>query len=337
MKILFCDASKYTQSFFRRHKLAHGVETVMLASSLNDVAEADLNKYTDAEAISTFVYSRLTADLLGKFKKLKLVSTRSTGYNNVDVEYCKAHKIKVANVVGYGEITVAEFAFGLLLDIARKIHFSNLKLRRGFVNVAEDEGVDIYGKTIGVIGTGAIGRHFAKLAKGFGARALAYDIYPNKELEEAGIVKYVPLDKLIKESDMISLHCPATPENHHLVNAKSLAKMKRGVIIINTARGELVDTADLYDALVSGQVGGAGLDVLDYEDVILKGNLEAARKADKEYNFYSLVNQRLIQFPNVVLTPHIAFNSREADERIHLSAFATLKAFVERKDFKTVA
>lgn len=337
MQIIFCDVDEKTSDFLKTVEKIDGVEFITFAQSLNDIDEKELAPYYGAEIISTFVYSRLGRDLLSKFPNLKMISTRSTGYNNVDLDYCREKGIKVANVVGYGEITVAEFAVGVLLNLTRKIRTAQRKLKHGIVNVEEDIGIDLYGKTVGVIGTGAIGRHFARLIKAFGCKVLAYDLYPNKALEEEGTCKYTDLETIYKESDIIGLNCPATKENYHLINADTIKKMKDGVFIVNTARGELIDTAALYDSLVSGKVAGAGLDVLDYEDVILKNDIDIAKNKDKDFIFYSLVNQKLVQLENAIVTPHIAFNSIEANLRILNTSMKHVIDFINGVDIKSVA
>lgn len=336
MQIIFCDVDKKTSDFLKTVKKMDGVEFITFSQSLNDIDEKDLAPYYGAEIISTFVYSRLSGELLSKFPNLKMISTRSTGYNNVDLDYCKKHGIKVANVVGYGEITVAEFAVGVLLNLTRKIRTAQRKLKHGIVNVAEDIGIDLDGKTVGVIGTGAIGRHFARLIKAFGCRVLAYDLYPNQALVDEGTCEYTDLETIYKESDIIGLNCPATKENYHLINAETIKKLKDGVYIVNTARGELIDTAALYDALVSGKVAGAGLDVLDYEDVILKNDIDIAKDKDKDFIFYSLVNQKLVQLENAIVTPHIAFNSVEANLRILNTSMQHVIDFINGVDIKSV-
>ena len=337
MQIVFCDVDEKTSDFLKTVEKIDGVEFITFAQSLNDIDEKELAPYYGAEIISTFVYSRLGRDLLSKFPNLKMISTRSTGYNNVDLDYCREKGIKVANVVGYGEITVAEFAVGVLLNLTRKIRTAQRKLKHGIVNVEEDIGIDLYGKTVGVIGTGAIGRHFARLIKAFGCKVLAYDLYPNKALEEEGTCEYTDLETIYKESDIIGLNCPATKENYHLINTDTIKKMKDGVFIVNTARGELIDTAALYDALVSGKVAGAGLDVLDYEDVILKNDIDIAKNKDKDFVFYSLVNQKLVQLENAIITPHIAFNSIEANLRILNTSMKNVIDFINGVDIKSVA
>ncbi len=336
MQIIFCDVDKKTSDFLKTVKKMDGVEFITFSQSLNDIDEKDLAPYYGAEIISTFVYSRLSGELLSKFPNLKMISTRSTGYNNVDLDYCKKHGIKVANVVGYGEITVAEFAVGVLLNLTRKIRTAQRKLKHGIVNVAEDIGIDLDGKTVGVIGTGAIGRHFARLIKAFGCKVLAYDLYPNQALVDEGTCEYTDLETIYKESDIIGLNCPATKENYHLINAETIKKLKDGVYIVNTARGELIDTAALYDALVSGKVAGAGLDVLDYEDVILKNDIDIAKDKDKDFIFYSLVNQKLVQLENAIVTPHIAFNSVEANLRILNTSMQHVIDFINGVDIKSV-
>ncbi|MCL2439710.1 MAG: NAD(P)-binding domain-containing protein [Alphaproteobacteria bacterium] len=336
MKVIFFDTDRETRDYFRRHKLPKGATAVFFPESIQDVPLEKLREHKDAEAISIFVYSRFTDNLLKLFPKLKLINTRATGYNNIDLPYCKKNKIAVANVVGYGETTVAEYAFGLLLDLTRKIGISNAKLKAGIVDVLGDTGHDINGKTVGVIGTGAIGRHFCKLAKGFGCTVLAYDLYKNEELEKTGVVKYVSLDTIYKKSDIISLHCNATADNYRFINEAVIAKMKKGVYIINTARGELIDTVALYKALKSGHVAGAGLDVIEHENILIKNDIDLALTKSYDSLLYSVINKMVVGLDNVIITPHIAFNSVEAKERIMASSLNTLIAFAEGKEFKSV-
>lgn len=337
MKILFCDVDEVTKKYLKKYSLLKNINYVIFEKSLNDLSDTELKShYKDTNIISTFVYSRLTKDILSKFKKLKFISTRSTGYNNVDLDYCKKNKIKVANVEGYGEITVAEFAIGALLNLTRKIEISHKKLLSGIVNTNNDIGIDLYGKTIGVLGTGSIGGHFAKLANAFGCNVLAYDIYPNKDLEKSKILKYTDLNTILKQSDIISLHCPATTKNYHLINDKTISIMKNGVYIVNTARGDLIDSFALYNNLKSGKIAGAALDALEYEDILIKNNLEVAVTKDKKFLLYSLINQKLLQLDNVIITPHTGFNSIEAIYRILDSSMQNTIDFINHKEVKSV-
>jgi D-lactate dehydrogenase len=337
MQIIFCDVNDRTLKFIRKSKFPKGTECIVFKDSINDIQEDELAPYLNAEIISPFVYSRLDASLLAKFKKLAMVAVRSTGYNNVDVEYCRNHGITLANVRGYGEITVAEFALGLLLSLVRKIGISNNLLKHGIVNVPDYVGIDVAGKMVGVIGTGATGSHFARLAHAMGCTVLAEDPIKNQKLIDDKIVAYTDFKTIAKKADIISLHCPATPSNYHMINAKAIAEMKDGIYIVNTARGELIDTADLYNALVSGKVAGAGLDVLDFEDVILKNDINIARNKGNEFEFYSLVNQKLLQLPNVIITPHIAFNSKEAELRILNATLASITKYIDGEKVPSVA
>ncbi len=338
MQILFCDVDNLTKKYLSEHPAPDGINYVIFEKSLNDMNDDELCKYYETtDIISTFVYSRLNGELLSKFKNLKMISTRSTGYNNVDLDYCREHNIKVANVVGYGEITVAEFAVGLLLNLTRNIEFSHQKLKNGIVDVDQDIGIDLSGKTVGVIGTGAIGRHFARLVHAFGCKVLAYDLYPNQTLCDEGTCEYTDMERIYKESDIISIHCPATKENYHMINKDTISKMKDGVYIINTARGDLIDTIALYNALVSKKIKGVGVDVLEYEDIILKNTVESAPEKDKEYILYSLVNQKLLQLKNVIVTPHIAFNSVDANYRILNTSMQHMMDFIDGKEIKSVA
>ncbi|MDR1596036.1 MAG: hypothetical protein LBR91_03905 [Puniceicoccales bacterium] len=334
--VIFSDVDDITRQHLANNKINSLANCVLFAERLNELPTDVTQRCSDAEIISTFVYSRLSADVLENFKNLKLISTRSTGYNNVDLDYCKAHGIKVANVSGYGEITVAEYAVGLMLSLTRKIGFSNNKLRNGVVNVGEDMGIDLSGKTVGVIGTGAIGRHFAKLCRAFGCNILAHDPFPNQKLIDEGVCTYVPMDDLLGSADIIALHCPSTKENYHFVNKETIEKMKDGVFLVNTARGELISPIDFYEAIVAGKISGAGLDVLDYEDVIIKDDVEVVKNSDKSVAITSLVNAKLLQLPNVIVTPHIAFNSSDAVRRILNSSIDTITDFISGKNVTSV-
>jgi D-lactate dehydrogenase len=334
--IVFCDVDDLAYDYLGSHKITERANCTLLRESLNDLPQNQLQQLAKTEIISTFVYSRLTAEVLQNFQDLKLVSTRSTGYNNVDLDYCKANGIQVVNVAGYGEITVAEYTMGLLLNLTRNIEFSHGKLKNGIIKVDEDMGIDLSGKTVGVIGTGAIGRHFVGLCRAFGCNVLASDPFPNQKLIDEGACQYVELPQLFSASDIISLNCPSTKENYHLINKDTIAQMKNGVYIVNTARGELIDAIDLYEAIVSGKIKGAGLDVLEYEDVIIKNDMDAVKNNDRNFALYSVVNAKLLQLPNVVVTPHIAFNSSDAVLRILNSNVQTISDFIDGNPVKSV-
>jgi len=271
----------------------------------------------EAEVISCFTFSRVSADVLKKFPNLKLIALRSVGFNHIDIEYCKANNIAVVNSLGYGNITVAEFAFGLILDVMRKVTRAYMNLKEEHPYADNYMGFELNGATIGIIGTGAIGAQAIRIANGFGMKILAYDLYPKQELADKYGVKYVELDELIKNSDVISLHAPLTDDNFHLINSEKINQMKPNAVIVNTARGELIDTKALYEALSADRIFGAGLDVLEAENLLIQ--------PEKTFDFdymptdlirQTLLNDRLLRLRNVVVTPHIAYNSKEANERI---------------------
>jgi D-lactate dehydrogenase len=213
----------------------------------------------------------------------------------------------------------------------RKVSLAYSELKQGYINLEKYRGHDLFGKTIGIIGTGAIGRYTAKIAYGFGMKILSYDPFPNEELRESVGAEYVELDRLYRESDIISIHAPSRKENFHMVNAEAFSMMKDGVIIINTARGEIMDTNALYNALKSGKVAGAGLDVLECEEIIANEELFLSKIdcVDKECLEKTLLNHRLLEMPNVMVTPHIAFDTIEAVHRILQTTINNINGYIQ--------
>lgn len=318
MKAVFFDVDKITKDYLEKHSICDG-NVVMLSESMENISQEQFEKVKDAEIVSVFVHTalKMTKETLDKYKNLKLIATRSTGFDHIDLNYCKSRGIEVVNVPKYGEATVAEFTFGVLLALARHIIQARTDMKNNFVRMNEYIGFDLYGHTLGIIGTGAIGRHVAKLARGFGMDVLAYDIYPNEEFQRIYNIHYVGLDELFAKSDIITLHAPATKENYHLLNDEAFKKMKDGVIIANTARGSLVDPEALYRALVSGKVKGAALDVLENEDFIIHDDMILkSQDIPMDYAMNTIINARLLQMKNVIITPHIGFNSIDAVHRI---------------------
>lgn len=276
------------------------------------------NLNPDAEVISVFVSSTITAEIINKLPRLKLIACRSTGFNNIDLAAAKANDITVVNVPSYGEKTVAEYTFTLLLALTRK-----LLTAAAHIDTQDQPimmGTDLNQKTIGVIGTGRIGSNVIRIAKGFSMNVIAFDPYPNKNLQKELDYDYVDLEQLLAQSDIITLHVPFTGTNKHLLNQESFTKMKDGVFIINTSRGELIDTTALIQALQSGKVARAGLDVIEDEHIMsLHGELELlqSKTAVGDAYIHSLELLALQKMPNVLLTPHNAFNTIEALGRIN--------------------
>lgn len=291
------------------------------------LGEADLAGLAEVEALSVFIYSRVTAAVLEKLPKLKLVATRSTGFDHVDAAACRARGITVSNVPTYGENTVAEHTFALILMLSRKVHQSWQQVRQGQVERAMLTGMDLHGKTLGVVGAGRIGLHAIRIARGFGMAVVAFDVHQDPFLAELLGFRYAPLAEVLASADIVSLHCPFTPATKHLIGRTELARMKRGALLVNTARGGLVDTDALLEALESGQLAGAGLDVVEGEELIKEEKQLLHQPEDVARLRAAVRNRLLFERDDVVFTPHNAFNSREALVRILDVTLANLAAF----------
>ena len=257
-------------------------------------------------AVSVIVNDSVTADVLKHLAAggTKLVATRSTGFNHIDVRAARELGIKVVRVVDYSPNSVAEFAVGLLLALNRKIPRAYNRTREGNFELDGLMGFDLVGRTVGVIGTGKIGTIFARIMAGFGCKLIGFDQRHSPEFERLG-GRYADAEQIQAEADIVSLHCPLTPQTHHIVNARTLARAKRGALLINTSRGGLVDTEAAIEALKSGQLGGMAIDVYEQEAGLFFRDLSSTVIADD-------VIQRLVSFPNVIVTGHQAFFTREA-------------------------
>ena len=278
------------------------------------IQDVENNKYNDSDVLCVFIHSKVNEKTTKACKNLKLIATRSTGTDHIDIEYFNSKNILIKNVALYGENTVAEHTFALMLSLSRKIHESYIASINGKFTTSGLMGFDLKDKTIGIIGGGRIGLHVARMARSFGMHVRVYDINEDSFLAELINFKYVTLDELLKTSDIISLHLPLNKYTKHIINKESISRMKDGVLLINTARGALINNEDLIDGIESGKIFGAGLDVLEGEEFLFEEGLsnspiENAAKVIVE-------SKRLLDRPNVVITPHNAFNSIEAIYRI---------------------
>ncbi len=286
----------------------------------------------EADIISVFVDAQVSADVIAAFPRLKGIVTRSTGYDHIDLEAAAERGIVVANVPSYGENTVAEHAFGLLLALSKRIVDGYDMLRqRGEYDPSRLTGFDLKGKTLGVVGTGRIGQHAIRIGNGFQMRVLGYDAYPRKELEAELGFRYVDsLEELLRQVNVLTLHVPYLPSTHHLINRDNIRLLPKGAVIINTSRGPVVETEALFAALVDGHLGGAGLDVVEEEGFIKDElNLLAHGSAEQHNLRVALMNHKLIDMPNVIVTPHSAFNTREALERILRTSLEDIDAILQ--------
>lgn len=274
----------------------------------------------DCEAVCVFVNDNVDAGVLALLaaQGTRLVATRSTGYNHIDVAAAERLGIAVVRVTDYSPHSVAEFAVGLLLAVNRKIARASARTRDGNFDLDGLMGVDLHGKTVGVIGTGKIGTIFARIMHGFGCTVIGHDRFPNPAFEAQG-GRYPGIDELLDCSDVVSLHCPLTEDTHHIVNAGSLARAKRGLILVNTSRGGLVDTEAAIAALKTGQLGGLAIDVYEQEASLFFQDLSSTIITDD-------VIQRLVSFPNVIVTGHQAFFTVEAIGQIMRTTIDSITA-----------
>ena len=276
-------------------------------------------------AVCAFVNDILNAralDILHR-QNVRFVALRCAGFNQVDVRYASSLGMKITHVPAYSPYAVAEFALALILALNRRIHRAYNRVRDGNFSIDGLLGFDLHQKTVGIVGTGKIGRVLAGLFTGFGVNLLGYDLYQNRDFTDLG-GKYVDLETLFAESDIISLHCPLTPQTFHLIDAESVGKMKKGVMIINTSRGALVDASAVIEGLKSEQIGYLGLDVYEQEADLFYENLSERIIQDD-------VLQRLVTFPNVIVTSHQAYFTDRALENISNTTIANLTEF-ERGD-----
>ncbi|MCL6096600.1 MAG: NAD(P)-binding domain-containing protein [Patescibacteria group bacterium] len=323
-KIVFFEVENWEEDYVKNGLL--GLDTVITSEKLD---AATISKYQDTEIISCFIYSTLTYDILGKLPNLKFIATRSTGFDHIDLSYCKKKNILVANIPTYGAHTVAEHTFALILAISRKIIPSIEQAKKGDFSSEGLEGFDLFGKTLGVLGTGNIGRNVALLGLSFGMKVLAHSRSEDKELVSKG-AKYVSLDELLANSDIVSLHLPHSKETEHIINLQNLEKIKKGAVLINTARGALVETQALVEGLEKGILSGVGLDVLE-EEAFLKEEREllSTEYLNKIDVKTELLNHVLLTRTDVIITPHNAFNSKEAVEEILATTVSNIKTFLE--------
>ncbi len=287
------------------------------------------NLNPETEVISVFVTSDVTREIIEALPKLKLIACRSVGFDHIDLAAAQEHSVTVVNVPSYGEATVAEYAFGLLLALVRKLPDVLAAENEQFVS-AKLTGRELEGMTFGAVGTGHIGLKALKIANGFSMNTIAFDTHSKEELQSEYGFKYVGLDELLSQSDVVSLHVPYLPSTHHILNAERLGKMKPGAILINTARGELVDTKALAEQLDSGRLGGAAIDVVEGETLLNYHEEAALLRSDslpEDVLRHSVEISFMEKMPNVIISPHNAFNTTEAIQRINQTTAKNITGF----------
>ncbi len=290
----------------------------------------------NADVVSPFIYSNINSEVLSKANKLKLIATRSTGFNHIDIKTAEKRNISVSNVPYYGENTVAEHTFALILALSRNLHKAYIRTIKNDFTLQGLQGFDLKGKTLGVIGAGSIGVHVIKIAKGFGMKVIASDARPNHILEELLDFKYVSLDDLLQNSDIITLHCPYNAHTHHLINMNNINTIKKGTLFINTARNGIIEAQALYYAVDKGIFSGAGLDVFEGEELLKEENQMLTKNVSVEHLEAILKRNILLRNENVIITPHMAFDSAEAVERILDTTVENIISFFEGKSYHKV-
>jgi D-lactate dehydrogenase len=318
MKLAIFSTKSYDREFFDRLKDDYSHELTYFDTSLNSTTA---NLTTGFEAVCAFVNDKLDSNTIEQLSKngIKVIALRCAGFNNVDIPQALQKNIKVVRVPSYSPHAIAEHTVALILALTRKTHKAYNRVKEGNFSLEKLMGFNLFRKTIGVIGTGKIGAAFCKIMLGFGCNVIAYDIEESTELKNIG-VKYKQLDEVYMESDIISLHCPLTPQTNQLIDIKSIGKLKNGVMIINTGRGALINTPDVINALKTGKIGYLGIDVYEQEENLFFKDLSESIIQDDVF-------ERLMSFHNVLITPHQGFFTNEALEQITRTTLQNLTDF----------
>jgi len=325
MKIAVFSTKSYDQEYFENYSIDIQYTFSFFETALNKDTASLTNGF---DAVCIFVNDSVdknTIDILSK-NGVRLIALRCAGFNNVDIEAAKSNNIKVVRVPAYSPEAVAEHAVALILTLNRKTHKAYNRVREGNFSLKNLIGFNLYGKTIGVIGTGQIGATFCRITKGFGCKIIAFDVSKSSELVQQG-VEYLSLDEVFQESDILSLHCPLNASTKHIVNEKSIALMKDGVMIINTSRGALINTADVITGLTSKKIGYLGIDVYEQEEKLFFEDLSESIIEDD-------LILKLISFPNVLITSHQAYFTKEAMDEITTTTLQNIEAFDKNLELK---
>lgn len=323
-KIIFFEIEPWEEEYIRRHSFL-SEENLFIREKLD---EKNLDLANKASIISTFIYSNLNQSILEKIPNLKFITTRSTGFDHIDLSYCQKRGILVSNVPTYGQHSVAEHTFALILALSRKLIPSVEQSRRGNFSLENLRGFELFKKTLGVLGAGKIGKRVIELGLAFGMKVLVFTHHPDSS-EAYENVSYVSLDSLLENSDIVSLHLPSNPQTRHIINRESIKKFKKGSILINTARGELVETQALLEGLEAGILKGVGLDVLEEECSLKEERQLLTSDFLKTCDIKTqLLNHVLITRENVIITPHNAFNSEESLLQILETTIGNINSYI---------
>lgn len=327
MKMLLFDFRESEKEFFIQNEFKD-IEITFIEEPLNEITQLSEEQLQETDVISVFITSKVSEEVIKKFKNLRIITTRSTGYNHIDVKYCSQNNIAVFNVEEYGKTSVAQYTFALILALIRKLLPAYFGVQRNLINHIDYEGRNLSVLTIGIIGCGAIGSAVAKLANAFGLKVLVNSYVEQEEIST--FAEFVSLDELLKESDIITLHFPYTSDHYHFLGVNEFQKMKDGVYIINTARGELIDILTLYENLVSGKVKGVALDVLECEELTFGAtDISNVNEIESRCTTSALISQKLLAMENVIITPHIAYNTKESIDTLLRTTFNNVRDYMK--------
>jgi len=322
-KIVFFEVASWEKEELKRNF----PEALLVEKPLT---EENVSEFADTEIASCFIYSNFSKSVIEKLPKLKLIATRSTGFDHIDIAFCHQKNITVCNVPEYGSRTVAEHTFALILTLTRKIYQSINQAKNFDFNHEKIRGVDLFGKNLGILGLGKIGKEVVKIAHGFGMRVFVYTRTQDETLAKNLGFSYKSLDEILSQSDIISLHLPLTEETKHIINKKNIKKIKKGAFLVNTARGGLIETEALVLGLKEGGLAGVALDVLEGEKELMEEIEILTEGYQKKTDLKTLVlDHILVNHPNVIITPHNAFNTKEALFRILATTIKNIQGFLK--------
>lgn len=325
MKMLMFDFRESEKEFFANNEFKD-IDITFIKEPLNENTELSEEIYRDTDVISVFITSVISQETIEKFKNLRVVATRSTGYNHIDVHYCTQKNIAVFNVEEYGQTSVAQYTFALILSLVRNLFPAFFDVQRGQINHACYEGRNLDSLTLGIIGCGAIGSAVAKIANFFNMKVIICS-YAKRE-DVSSFAEYVSLDEVLEKSDIITLHMPYTKDDYHFLGKEEFKKMKDGVILVNTARGELIDIVTLYENLLNGKLKGVALDVLECEYLTISNDdLADIKEIDPKCVTSALLTTKLINMNNVIITPHIAYNTQESINTLLRTTFNNIRDY----------
>lgn len=326
MRMLMFDYRESEEEFFKHNQFSD-IDITFIKEPLNEMSNLSEEQLSETDVISIFITSNLCENVLKKFKNLRIIATRSTGYNHIDVKYCSQNNIAVFNVEEYGQTSVAQYTFALILALVRNLFPAYYDIQKNIINHPDYEGRDLDKLTLGIIGCGSIGSSVAKIANSFGMNVLVHSYAKRNDVSE--FAEYTTLEYVLRNSDIITLHLPYSTEVYHMLGENEFNMIKDGAYIVNTARGELINNVVLYENLISGKIKGAALDVFECEHIAIHSQniIDEIKDANSKCVTSALVMQKLLGMENVIVTPHIAYNTQESIDTLLKTTFNNIRDY----------